>query len=493
MTIDDNGCPFLTPFMWDATFIDVTTTESNGANPSVELLFTVDADLINVLEARQYIITNDIDTNEMLKVRVMDSTCQNTFDDETDTGDKLLPISVAMDSTGAFTGQTPFDSYPFTFTLDLNPDGIVGSPIWTIDQPYDVGSIDFCLSVAILSDTQESVTMAELKTTILIDMTQDFSVIDTQIERAEADETTKLIDVDYPIEACQCTDDDPTAGPDACVYNTDLDDSFLAQGDALRLCIRFDEDESGELPPAYVQMVDVKTFTCSQGGLTTIPIQDFVRDDDGGQVVYVETVTSEGKAAPTADHRITKIDYVVPPAFFGPEERPLDCTGTIVLAFTEGENIVRRVLAEVPISFNHRGIAAYNADTVERRMDVEAEAQTDFAVEAMLAKANSGRLPAALTAGLAVAGVAATVGAVVMASTSLPMLRLGKLPSIGKPAAGVEAAGAESGAETDLSTEWSSDKGTESFSSSSEYEYARSVHASYGGDPQSSISRAYAA
>ena len=154
VTIDDNGCPFLTPFMWDATFIDVTTTESNGANPSVELLFTVNADLFNVLEARQYIITNDINTNEMLEVRVMDSTCQNTFDDVADTGDKLLPISVAMDSTGNFKGQTPFDSYPFTFTLDLNPDGIVGSPIWTIDQPYDVGSIDFCLSVAILSDTQ---------------------------------------------------------------------------------------------------------------------------------------------------------------------------------------------------------------------------------------------------------------------------------------------------------------------------------------------------
>ena len=212
--------------------------------------------------------------------------------------------------------------------------------------------------------------MTELKTTILIDMTQDFSVIDTKVERAEADETTKLIDVDYPIEACQCTGDDPTAGPDTCVYNTDLDDSFLAQGDALRLCIRFDEDENGALPPAYVQMVDVKTFTCSQGGLTTIPIQDFVRDDDGGQVVYVETVTSEGNAAPNADDRMTKIDYVVPPAFLGPQERPLDCTGTIVLAFTEGENIVQRVLAEVPISFNHRGVAAYNADTVERRMDV---------------------------------------------------------------------------------------------------------------------------
>ena len=154
VTIDDNGCPFLTPFMWDATFIDVTTTESNGASPSVELLFTVNADLINVLEARQYIITNNVDTNEMLKVRVMDSTCQNTFDDETGTGDKLLPVSVAMDSTGSFTGQTPFDSSPFTFTLDLNPDVVVGSPIWTIDSPYDVGSIDFCLSVSILSDTQ---------------------------------------------------------------------------------------------------------------------------------------------------------------------------------------------------------------------------------------------------------------------------------------------------------------------------------------------------
>ena len=152
--IDDNGCPYLTPFMWDTTFVDVTTTESNGANPSVELLFTVDADLINVLEARQYIIDNDIDANEMLDVRVMDSTCQNTFDDETDSGDKLLPISVTMDSKGSFTGQIPYDSSPFTFTLNLNPDDIVGSPIWTIEPPFDVGSIDFCLSVAILSDTQ---------------------------------------------------------------------------------------------------------------------------------------------------------------------------------------------------------------------------------------------------------------------------------------------------------------------------------------------------
>ena len=334
--------------------------------------------------------------------------------------------------------------------------------------------------------------MAELKTTILIDMTQDFSVIGTQVERAEADETTELIDVEYPIEACQCTDDD------ACVYNTDLDDSFLAQGDALRLCIRFDEDESGELPPSYVQMVDVKTFTCSQGGLTTIPIQDFVRDDDGGQVVYVETVSSEDSVeAPTANSRMTKIDYIVPPPFFGPEERPLDCKGTIVLAFTEGEAIGRRVLAEVPIALNHRGSYSgvalrRNADTAGRRMDVEAEAQTDFAVEAMLAKVDSGRLPAVLTAGLAVAGVVATVGAVVFASKSLPMLRLSKLPSVGKPGAGMEASGEENGGETDPSAEWSSDKGTESFSSS-EYEYARSVHASHGGDPQSSISRAYAA
>lgn len=339
--------------------------------------------------------------------------------------------------------------------------------------------------------------MAELKTNILIDMTQDFSVIGTQVERAEADETTKLIDVEYPIEACQCTDDDPIAGPDACVYNTDLDDSFLAQGDALRLCIRFDEDDNGNFPPPYVQMIDVKTFTCSQGGLTTIPIQDFVRDDDGGQLVYVETVSSEGNADPDADARMTKIDYVVPPTFFGPEERPLDCTGTIVLAFTEGVGIGRRVLTEVPIAFNHRGnyngvALRRNADTATRRMDIRAEAQSEFAVEAMLAKADSGRLPAALTASVAVAGVVATVGAVVFASKSLPMLRLSKLPWVGKPGAGMEAAGAENGAETDPSTEWSSDKGTES-SSSSEHEYARSVHASYGGDPQSSISRAYAA
>ena len=147
LTIDMKGCPILSAKMWESTVVDVTTSNSNSANPLIELLFSVDAGLPQVLTARQY------ETSQMIQVQIIDPTCQNKFDDVTATGDEVLPLTVNMNNKGSFTGQIPFDSIPISVDVDLNPDNYVGSPVWTTSAPYDVGTIDFCLNFAILSDT----------------------------------------------------------------------------------------------------------------------------------------------------------------------------------------------------------------------------------------------------------------------------------------------------------------------------------------------------
>ena len=125
LTIDMKGCPILSAKMWESTVVDVTTSNSNSANPLIELLFSVDAGLPQVLTARQY------ETSQMIQVQIMDPTCQNKFDDVTATGDEVLPLTVNMNNKGSFTGQIPFDSIPISVDVDLNPDNYVGSPVWT--------------------------------------------------------------------------------------------------------------------------------------------------------------------------------------------------------------------------------------------------------------------------------------------------------------------------------------------------------------------------
>ena len=246
----------------------------------------------------------------------------------------------------------------------------------------------------------EPVTFTELKTTVMLDMTQGFSVIGTAVERNQAEEATELIDIEYPLDTCQCD------SADVCVDDSDLVDSFLRQSDSLKLCVRF-RDVNG-LPPAYVQMTDVKTFSCSQGGLMVTPIVDFEREGDGGQLT---AVTRKNAGAGINDRMLT-IDTRLPAAFFGPEERPVDCTGTIVYSFTENVEIVpsdRRVLAE---AFFSTGTSSESA--VQRRADSLTEASSEFSIDVMLAKVDDGKqsvgiIAAAVVGSVAIVSVAATI------------------------------------------------------------------------------------
>ena len=238
----------------------------------------------------------------------------------------------------------------------------------------------------------EPVTFTELKTTVVLDMTQDFSVIGTSVERNQAEETTELIDIEYPLKTCQCD------SSDVCVDDNGLDDSFLRQSDSLKLCVRFLEVNSA-LPPAYVEMTDVKTFSCSQGGLMVTPIVDFERVGDGGQLTAV-TTKNEGTGV---DQRMMTIDTRLPAAFFGPEERPVDCTGTIVYSFTENAAITRnrRVLAEASIS-----AGTPTGSAVERRVESLTESSSEFTIDVMLAKVNEGKQSVGIIAAAAVGSVA---------------------------------------------------------------------------------------
>ena len=233
----------------------------------------------------------------------------------------------------------------------------------------------------------------------MLDMTQGFSVIGTAVERNQAEEATELIDIEYPLDTCQCDSND------VCVDDNNLVDSFLRQSDSLKLCVRF---RDGVLPPAYVQMTDVKTFSCSQGGLMVTPIVDFEREGDGGQLTAV-TRKNEGAGV---DQRMLTIDTRLPAAFFGPEERPVDCTGTIVYSFTENAEInptTRRVLAEASIS-----TGTSSGSAVQRRADSLTEASSEFSTDVMLAKVDDGKqsvgiIAAAVVGSVAIVSLAATI------------------------------------------------------------------------------------
>ena len=81
----------------------------------------------------------------------MDASCTNVFDAS---NDELLPATITVNNAGLFTGQTPTGSIPITIDVNLNPDNVVGSEVWTTEPPFDVGSIDFCLGFSVLSDTK---------------------------------------------------------------------------------------------------------------------------------------------------------------------------------------------------------------------------------------------------------------------------------------------------------------------------------------------------
>lgn len=256
-----------------------------------------------------------------------------------------------------------------------------------------------------------------MKTNLDYDMSQGLGMLgegDVTIEEYETIiTTTKVIDISYPINACQCTKNNE------CVEDSDLDDSFLSQSSSLRVCVRFapDEEKGGILPPNYVKMMNIKNFQCTQNGVTFAAISNFKRQGDGGQLTSVKVIDDEPEEGSYygEDDRMITVDSRLPSTFFGKEERPVTCVGTIVYEYADGEiidpngNVVgrRRMLAEAFIAPSGR--------TNSQPGSIEiTEPQGKFTVDVMLAKigASASGLSAIVGSVVASVAVVASVGVI---------------------------------------------------------------------------------
>ena len=472
ITIDSFGCVTPLPAAWEITLIGVTTSaeadddgiplnDADGdGNPDLQVLFSTPKLLWDVQASRgvalpptlaeinaaaaapgdnaaQAAIANTYDSgkaNELLKVSVFDYSCTNKFDDSTTPTNpvsKLLPTAV-IKGIGNSPKNVTEGGQPFYVDVELNPDGVVGSPVWFIEAPFDEASIKFCLQVDVYNDMEESVNFFQAQIDTRIDMTQGFSVVSTEVKRNEATTEEALIDIQYPLAACQCrflNDDSWT-----CVDDIELDgnqepgtpanDEFVTQDEDMSVCVRFKDPST---VPSYVRMTDLKMYECTQGSLTHRPVLDFVREQDGTTSVFIfdEYDTNGDGPGIGPDDRMIVVQTNLPSSFFGLTATTVDCQGTLVYDFVEGETITgrrRRRTAEASI----RAIAP-PAKSDERQLN---EAEDNFEVEITLAPAKaagSSSMNAGLIAGVSVAAVAAVVAVGLLAAKGIPAVRVSKM------------------------------------------------------------------
>ena len=250
-----------------------------------------------------------------------------------------------------------------------------------------------------------------------MDTEQDFSIIGSKIKRSDSLETTNTADIDYPLAACRCDESDE------CL---DSETSVLSPNDLLKICIRFESNAESDiaLPPDYVQMTDIKSFTCSQNSISMQPIANFARQGVEGQLTTVQTKNekpSDGSSY-TADDRMLTVTSRLLGSFYGPRELPVDCSGTIVYEFVAGSRR-ERILHETSVALASPKQKDHRRDAEDP--ETETEAESEFSIEVILAGTKADRRPgivgAARIAGAAVAGTFA-IGLAALATKSLPTL-----------------------------------------------------------------------
>lgn len=220
----------------------------------------------------------------------------------------------------------------------------------------------------------------DVKTLVLVDMMQDFAVVDAEATNNKAEEVVKYLDVRYPLKACQCND------ANAC---NDADGELVNQGDEVKICVFFSRDEENNaLPPAYVSIVDIESFMCTleASSLMHMPINSFEFAGDG-----LTSVNVDNSDPSTEEGRMVVISTRLPSEFFGPESSAALCSGVIRYEFITGDNIfarrrhrhVRRVLAESVLPSIGSGFDV--STTTSGNTAAVVDSDSEFSVEVGLA------------------------------------------------------------------------------------------------------------
>jgi hypothetical protein len=159
----------------------------------------------------------------------------------------------APDASLAFVKNTTGDN--LDVELDIIQETISNSVHYT-DLNGTAAIIGFCLRVDYNyvdgDNLTESINFYETNVTITVDLTANFTLTGIDADRTSADTEAANADLDYPVEAYFCLEDNsevflPTA---------------LEQGSILQVCVRID----GDVETENILVEDILTFVVSQPG-----------------------------------------------------------------------------------------------------------------------------------------------------------------------------------------------------------------------------------
>lgn len=225
----------------------------------------------------------------------------------------------------------------------------------------------------------------DVKTLIRVDIAEDFTITDAEVVNGKVEEVIKYLDFHLPLKACRCGGDKICINSDQSAASGEL----INQNDELKICVGFyDNGGTAALPPAYVNIVDIMSFSCTLEGSTLnhMPIDNFQFAGDG-----LTSVEIDNSDPSIVQGRMLIVSTLLPSEFFGRESRAVLCSGVIRYEFTPSDNIFDnqrrdRVLAESSLPsiglVSKRTSAESTKDT---GAVVVAESDSEFSVEVELA------------------------------------------------------------------------------------------------------------
>jgi hypothetical protein len=162
--------------------------------------------------------------------------------------DCLTPADASLAFNDTTTGQE------LDIELDIIQETITNSDHYDGTADGTAATIGFCLRVDYkyidTDNVTESINFYETNVTITVDLTANFTLTEISANRTSADSEAANVDLDYPVEAYICLDDNSKVATPAA----------LVQGSFLQVCVRIDGDVTTE----NIIVEDILTLVVSQ-------------------------------------------------------------------------------------------------------------------------------------------------------------------------------------------------------------------------------------
>ena len=249
----------------------------------------------------KYNFTGTTGPNKYLVSTLLDKNCNQTAD---------ASLAIVQNVTG----------HEMEVDLDIIQETITGSSSYTENAAGTSATIDFCLRIDYdykdaTSGAVESINFHETTVTITVDLTANFTLASITTNRTAATEDNANANLDYPVEAYYCQDN-----------NDEVAGTVLSQGSLLQFCVRMYENVTADV---YVE--DIMEFTLSQP--ESVPLTAPSRP-----IVNMEADPLTEKLC--VEMGICNIKHQLSSKWFTvPNPKPLRIDGVAVLAFGKASSM----------------------------------------------------------------------------------------------------------------------------------------------------------